>query len=178
MNLSHFPILSPSPYSLSISSFSLHFLSIFSQPGCQAAIICAKLVCCEIYWSHVPNFWLNSALQRLWSPPTVQLLHFQQDWTLFANLIEHQPPSLFASQSFLWILCGRCLDRCVGQRLLNSDRLDSVRCRTMRNTSCVSWSTEHNINTPKKRLEFIFAFYLPPISNRQQDSGFKLFNSV
>ena len=161
-----------------LSPFPLHFL-ILSPVSCsQAATICATLLCCKIYWSHVPNFWLNSALQRLWSPPTAQLLHFQQDWTLFANLIEHQPPSLFASQSFLWILCGRRLDRCVGQqRFLNSDRLDSVRCRTMRNTSCVSWSTEHKINTPK-RLEFILAFYLTPISNRQLDSGFKLFNWV
>ena len=172
---------------MNLSPLPLHFLVLSPFP-LQAATVFATLLCCKIYWSHVPNFWLNSALQRLWSPPTVQLLHFQQDWTLFANLIEHQPPSLFASQSFLWILCGRRLDRCVGQqRFLNSDRLDSVRCRTMRNisvrwrtmrnTSCVSWSTEHNINT-QKRLEFTIAFYLPPISNRQLDSGFKLFNSV
>ena len=154
MNLSLFPhALAISSFSLHfviLSPFPLHFLILFPFPRSQAATICATLLCCKIYSSYVPNFWLNLTMQRLWSPPTVQLLHFQQDWTLFANLTEHQPPSLFASQSFLWILCGRRLDRCVGQRLLNSDRLDSVRCRTMRNTSCVSWSIEHDINTPKE----------------------------
>ena len=166
MNLSQFPhsLSISSPFPRSLSPFPLHFLILSPVSRSQAATICATLLCCKIYWSHVPNFWLNSALQRLWSPPTVQLLHFQQDWTLFANLIEHQPPSLFASQSFLWILCGRRLDRCVGQqRFLNSDRLDSVRCRTMRNTSCVSWSTEHNINiSPKKDLNSYLHFTHPP----------------
>ena len=37
----HFLILSPFPHSLSISSSFSHYLSIFSQPGCQAATSCA-----------------------------------------------------------------------------------------------------------------------------------------
>ena len=47
LSLSHFP---PFPHCLFISSFFLHFLSIFSflsiflQPGCQAATSCATLM--------------------------------------------------------------------------------------------------------------------------------------
>ena len=36
--------LSPFPHSLSISSSFSHSLSIFLQPGCQAATICATLI--------------------------------------------------------------------------------------------------------------------------------------
>ena len=40
----HFLILSLFPHSLSISSSFSHSLSIFSQPGCQDATICATLI--------------------------------------------------------------------------------------------------------------------------------------
>ena len=76
VNLSPFPhslsISSPFPHSLSISSFALHFLirspfplhflilSIFLQPGCQAATICATL----IGWNILKRIMLSKSVKK------------------------------------------------------------------------------------------------------------------
>ena len=55
----HFLSFSPFPHSLSISSSFSHSLSIFSQPGCQAATSCAtpphtKIFKCKLFPPHLP----------------------------------------------------------------------------------------------------------------------------